>query len=55
MIIQLFIFALFFMGFGIYSLIKRKTVIGLLFLILGVLLFIIASFVVSYYPDKMPF
>lgn len=54
LILQLFIFALGFFGFGIFSFIRRKKFVGWLFVLLGVMLFIIATVVVIYYPQTLP-
>ena len=55
LILQLFIFALGFIGFGIFSVIKQKKFIGWVFVLLGIMLFIIAAVVVYYYPHTVPF
>jgi len=55
LILQLLIFAILFIGFGIIAIIKRKKLIGFMFLLLGIMLFLIASVVVYYYPSTIPF
>ena len=55
MILQLFIFALFFIGFGIYALIRKKRIIGFMFVLLGLMTFAVAFMVVYLYPEKSPF
>jgi hypothetical protein len=55
MILQLFIFAVFFIGFGTFAMLKRKKVIGYMFLLLGIMLFAIGSLVVFFYPSTLPF
>jgi len=55
MIIQLFIFALFFIVFGIISLIRKKKLIGFFFILLGILTFVIGAVVVYLYPHTLPF
>ena len=53
--LQMFIFALFFMGFGIYSVIRKKRFIGFTFILLGLMVFAIAAIVIYLYPEKAPF
>ena len=55
MIIQLFVFALAFIGFGIFSLIKKKKIIGYMFILLGLMLFATGAIAVYFYPHIMPF
>ncbi len=55
MILQLFIFALVFIGFGVFSIFKRKRFVGWTFVLMGSLLLIVAVFVVFYYPQTVPF
>jgi len=55
MILQLFIFALLFFGFGVFSVVKKKKFIGVTFILLGLLLFVLAVFVVYLYPHTQPF
>jgi hypothetical protein len=54
-ILQLFIFALLFTGFGIYSFLHKKKFIGVTFALLGLMLLIVAFTVVAYYPQTLPF
>jgi len=55
MITLLFIFALAFIGFGLYSFLKKKKFIGILFTLLGTMLFAVAVVTVIYYPQTLPF
>ncbi len=55
MIILLFIFALAFLGFGLFSFFKKKKFIGILFTMLGTMLFAVAVITVIYYPQTIPF
>jgi len=55
MIIQLFVFALFFIVFGIISLIRKKKLIGFFFILLGIMTFVIGAVVVYLYPHTLPF
>ena len=53
--LQLFIFALLFAGFGVFSMIRKKRVIGFMFILLGIMLAIVAWTVITIYPEKSPF
>lgn len=55
MILQLFIFALFFIGFGIFSIIRKRKFLGFFFLLLGLLIFAVGAVVVTLYPHTLPF
>jgi hypothetical protein len=55
MILQLFIFALAFAGFGVFSLFKKKKFVGWTFVLLGVMLLIVAFATVYFYPQTLPF
>lgn len=55
MLIQLFLFALFFAGFGLFAIFRKKRLVGFTFLLLGILLFSVAWMVIYLYPDKSPF
>ena len=55
MITQLFVFSLFFLVFGIFSIIKKKKIIGALFILLGVFVLVIGLVVVYLYPQTLPF
>jgi uncharacterized membrane protein HdeD (DUF308 family) len=55
MILQLFIFAILFAAFGIFNFIKKKKVLGWMFLLLGIFALIIGTIVISLYPHKNPF
>ena len=55
MILQLFIFALFFIVFGIILLVKKKKLLGWMFILLGIFLNAIALIVVMLYPQTLPF
>lgn len=55
MILQLFIFALFFIVFGVISVFRKKKLLGYLFILLGVLTFALGTFVVYLYPHTLPF
>ena len=55
MVAQLFVFALLFAGFGVFALIRKKKLIGIMFVFLGLMLFVIASLVIYLYPEKSPF
>jgi hypothetical protein len=54
MILQLFIFALAFVGFGIFSLLKKKKFVGWMFILLGFMLLVVAIITVYYYPHTLP-
>jgi len=54
LILQLFIFALFFLGFGIFSILKKKIFIGFTFALLGTLLIVIGLVAVYLYPNILP-
>jgi hypothetical protein len=53
MIIQLFIFALFFFGFGIYNFVRRKKILGWFFILLGAFALAIGLIVVRLYPHTL--
>jgi uncharacterized membrane protein HdeD (DUF308 family) len=55
MILQLFIFAIFFLTFGIYNFTRRKKILGWFFVLLGVFALVIGWIVVRLYPHTMPF
>lgn len=55
LIVQLFVFATFFIVFGLISFLRKRKLIGITFALLGAMLFAIASFAVYFYPDKWPF
>ena len=55
MMLQLLIFALFFAGFGVFSLIRKKYLIGIAFILLGIMLAAVALAVIHFYPEKSPF
>jgi hypothetical protein len=55
MILQLLIFALLFSAFGIFSLMRRKKILGLMFLMLGFMLMVLAACVVYFYPSTLDF
>jgi len=55
LIAQLFVFALFFIGFGIFSILKKKRFIGFTFVLLGSLLTVIGLIVITLYPHTLPF
>ena len=55
LIVQLFIFAAFFVGFGLFSFLRKRKLIGFTFALLGMMLLAIASMTVYLYPDKWPF
>jgi uncharacterized membrane protein HdeD (DUF308 family) len=55
MIIQLFIFALLFLGFGIFNFIRRKRVLGWFFVLLGAFALAIGLIVVRLYPHTLPY
>lgn len=55
MMLQMFIFAAFFMGFGLFSIFRRKRLIGFTFVLLGLMILAVAWVVISIYPDKSPF
>jgi len=54
LIIQLFVFALLALGFGLFSMIKRKKFVGVLFLMLGIFLFLLGIITVYFYPHTLP-
>lgn len=55
MILQLFIFALFFIIFGIVTMFRKKKFLGVFFILLGLLTFAIGAVVVYLYPHTLPF
>lgn len=55
MIIQLFVFALLFLILGIVFLIKKKKLLGWMFVLLAVFAFAIGFIVVYLYPQTLPF
>ena len=55
MIIQLFIFALFFIIFGVFSIFRKRKFLGYFFILLGLLTFAIGAIVVTLYPHTLPF
>ena len=55
MIITLFAFAAFFLGFGLYSMIKNKRFIGLTFMLLGLMILAVGLIAVYMYPHILPF
>lgn len=55
MILQLFIFALAFFILAGVMFFRKKKVLGVLFIVLGVFALVIGSIVVWLYPDTVPF
>mgnify|MGYP006285649655 CR=1 FL=1 len=55
MIIQLFIFAILFLVLGIIFLLKKRRILGWMFMLLSVFAFVIGLIVVSIYPHTLPF
>jgi hypothetical protein len=55
MILQLFVFAIAFAGFGVFSLFKKKKFVGWMFVLLGFMLLAVAFATVYYYPQTLPF
>jgi hypothetical protein len=55
MIVQLFVFAVFFLGFGIFSLIRKRKFLGFTFALLGIMLLIVGGVAVYLYPHIWPF
>jgi len=56
MIIQLFVFAAFFIGFGIFLFFKKKKqFLAWLFILAGIVSFVLGYIVVSLYPHTLPF
>ena len=55
MILQLFIFGFLFMGFGIFNFIKKKKILGIMFVLLGIVALLVGVIVVSIYPHTIPF
>ena len=55
MILQLFIFGILFVAFGIFNFVKKKKILGWMFVLLGVFAFVIGLIVVSLYPHTLPF
>lgn len=55
MLIQLFIFALLFIGLASWFFLKKKKVLGLLFLLIGLLVMVFFFIVRALYPHKVPF
>lgn len=55
LILQLFVFALLFFGFGVYAVFRKKNFVGFTFILLGVLLSVIGIVVIYLYPHTLPF
>jgi len=55
MILQLFIFALIFIVFGLVAIFRKKKFLGYFFILLGLLIFAFGAIVVNLYPDTLPF
>jgi hypothetical protein len=55
LMLQLFIFALLFLGFGIFSMFRGKKLIGFTFVLMGVMLAVLGLIVIYLYPEKSPF
>ena len=55
MIIQLFIFALIFIGIGILFLARKKKLLGGMFILLAIFLSVIGVVAVFLYPQSWPF
>lgn len=55
MIIQLFIFSLLFFVVSVIGFVRKKKVIGIFFLLLGIFALLIGAIVVYLYPHTMPF
>lgn len=55
MILQLFIFAILFVGFGIFSVFKKKRFVGGMFILLGLMLIAVGSIAIYIYPHINPF
>ena len=54
MMLQLFIFALLFAGFGVFSMIRKKRVIGFMFILLGIMLGLEAGYGLPDDEDATP-
>lgn len=55
MIVQLFVFALFFIIFGLIAFFRKKKLIGLVFILLAFMVFVLGLMVVYLYPQSWPF
>lgn len=55
MILQLFIFAFLFFGFGVFSVLKKKRFVGITFILLGFMLCAVGLIAVYFYPQINPF
>ncbi len=55
MIIQLFIFALIFIFFGILFLLKKKKLVAGMFFLLAVFLSVVGAVAIALYPHIWPF
>ncbi len=55
MMLQLFIFAFLFLGFGVFSVLKKKRFVGVTFMLLGFMLCIVGVIAVYLYPHINPF
>jgi hypothetical protein len=54
MIVQLFVFAILALGFGLYALLRKKHMVGIMFLLMGILLLVVGLVVVYLYPHTWP-
>ncbi|MCB0804759.1 MAG: hypothetical protein KDC05_03120 [Bacteroidales bacterium] len=55
LILQLFIFALFFIVFGLIAVLRKKRLIGVVFFLLGAMVLLLGLTAIYLYPDKSPF
>jgi len=53
--LQLYIFALLFFGFGVFAVLKKKIFVGVTFILLGLMLCAVAIIAVYLYPQINPF
>ncbi len=55
MILQLYVFALFFLVFGIISIVREKKLLGGMFILPAIFLSIVGTVVIVLYPQTFPF
>ncbi len=55
MVIQLFIFALLFIGLASWFFIRKRKVLGYTFMLLGIVVMVFFFIVRALYPHKVPF
>ncbi|MDZ7740761.1 MAG: hypothetical protein U5Q03_03170 [Bacteroidota bacterium] len=55
MIIQVFVFAVIFLVLGVVFIVKKKKILGWMFVLLSVFAFLMFFIVISLYPQTLPF